>query len=79
MRTELDVTKFPAPVRLWLAPIRDQLPVIAATKDKPLAELTMPEIAAWAMVGFYCVVSGIAAGQLAANVAVTVLRGPGRR
>lgn len=69
----------PRPVQLWLGPIREQLDIVARSKDKPLAELTMPEVAAWAICGAWCVLTGVIAGQVAANVAVTVLRGPGRR
>lgn len=69
----------PAPVRLWLAPIREPLAVMAATSGKPVGELTMPEVMAWAMVGAYCVLSGMVLGRVAGNLAVTALRGPYRR
>ena len=64
---------------LLIAPVRPYLPVLEATKGKPLSELTMPEALAWLAVGSYFAMVGIVAAQLAAGAIGVVLRGPAAR
>lgn len=65
-------------VKAWRKPIEPGLKVMKATAEKPLAELTMPDVLAWAIVLTYFAATGMLLGQLAGNVLVNVLRGPGR-
>lgn len=61
---------------LWLKPVQEPLQIAAATKDKPLGELTMTEFLAWGAVIMYATAAGMLAGHLLANVATVALRGP---
>lgn len=63
-------------LRIWLRPIRDELVVVSSTFDKPLGQFTMPELMAWGTVFCYAAATGMIAGRLAGNLAVTILRGP---
>lgn len=65
-------------VQAWLKPIRPFFDDAVSTFDKPLAELTIPEIMSWVMVFAYAIGTGMIAGRIAGNLAATALRGPVR-
>lgn len=69
----------PGPLRVWLKPVEPMLGKVIATRDKPLAELTMPEVLSWCYVIAYCMGTGMIAARLAANTAAVILHGPMRR
>jgi hypothetical protein len=65
----------PAALRLWLKPVDDLLPTLEETRDKPLGQLTVPEVLAWVTVIAYFTSSIALAGALAGNVARVAIRG----
>lgn len=71
-------TVLEALVKAWRKPIEEPMARMKDTAGKPLAELTMPDVLAWAFVLSYAILTGMALGQLAGTVLVNVLRGPGR-
>jgi hypothetical protein len=68
-----------AAVKAWSKPIEPYLKTVAATRSKPLAELTMPDLLAWAFVFTYAALTGMVIGQVTGNVLSVALRGPLRR
>lgn len=63
---------------LWLIPIRKPLAATAATAEKPLAELTVPDLFAWVVVLGYGGITGYVLGKMAGNLLVAALGGPRR-
>lgn len=55
-------------VRAWLRPVASELAVMTATRDKPLGQLTLPEVLAWAVVLGYAALTGAVLGAMAGNV-----------
>jgi hypothetical protein len=64
---------------LWLMPIRKPLAATSATAQKPLAEMTVPDLMAWVYVLGYGGLSGYVAGKLIGNLLIVALGGHGRR
>ena len=65
-------------VQLWLRPIEPFMSTAGKALDKPLAEVTPAELLAIITVFVYAAGTGMLIGQLAGNLALTVLRGPPR-
>jgi len=65
--------------KVILRPIEPFIPVLNATKDKPLSEFTMAELLAWAAVGVYGVMVTTVIVQVTGNVIGVLFRGPGFR
>jgi len=61
--------------RLWAKPIKDILPTLEATKDKPVGQFTMGELLSWAAVVGYVIGSMVVAETLALNVLRVAVRG----
>jgi len=52
----------------WVRPIRKPMAIASATADKPIGQLTMPELTAWAYVLSYGGLSGLLIGTLAIKI-----------
>lgn len=65
-------------IRAWSRPVRSQLESIDASMDKPIGQMTMPELMAWVYVLGYGGLTGYVAGTMAANLLHSALRGPRR-
>lgn len=65
-----------APVlELWARPVRDLFPVVNATADKPIGQLTMKELLSWVALFGYLAATGALIGTMAGNVARVAIRG----
>lgn len=62
----------------WRRPVEPFLDRMAATRDKPLAELTMPDLISWLMVFGYAAATGAVLGSIGGNLLAAALRGPVR-
>ena len=62
----------------WLMPISQALETTSETASKPLAELTVPDLIAWAAVLGYSALTGYILGKIAVNIAGVALGGPRR-
>ncbi len=85
MAEEIEHLDFPAPsgvleqaAAAWRKPVEPFLEQMKATMDKPLAELTMPDLMSWLIVFAYAGATGFILGQLGGNLLATALRGPVR-
>jgi hypothetical protein len=76
---ELHAPARPALYDLWLMPIRKPLAQASATAEKPIGEMTVPDLMAWVYVLGYGGISGYIAGRLIGNLLVVALGGPRRR
>ena len=77
---DFDPSSAAGQIQAWLVrPVRDLLPELQRTKDKPLAELTVSEALGWVAAGTYFVMIGLLAAELGGNVLAVLLRGPARR
>ena len=65
----------PRLARLWLRPVEPLLPVLRETRDKPLGQLTVPELLTWAACLGYMVASMALAETLALNLVRVAVRG----
>lgn len=70
-----DALDAPLLVRAWLRPVAPLLPVLEATRDKPLGQLTMTELLSWAAVLGYVTLSVTVGEVLALNVLRVAVRG----
>lgn len=60
---------------LWLRPVRGSFDRAAATTDKPIGELTVPEAMDWAFVLGYAGLTGYVIGKMAGNLLDVMLGG----
>lgn len=60
---------------MWLRPVRGPFDRAAATVDKPIGELTMPEAMDWAVVIGYAGLTGYVIGKMAGNLLEVMLGG----
>ena len=58
---------------VWLMPIQKQLSIASRTAERPLAEITMPEVAAWLTVLGYGALTGFVVGRLVSNLLAVAL------
>lgn len=64
-----------AVLEFWLRPVRDVLPTLNATADKPIGQFTVPELMSWALVLGYVFASASLAGAMAGNIVRVAVRG----
>jgi hypothetical protein len=60
---------------IWMMPIRRQAEIADASADKPLGEMTMPEMLSWGVVLAYGGATGYVIGTMAANLLAAALGG----
>lgn len=65
-------------VQLWIKPVRGSYDRTAKTRDKPLAELTVPEVMDWAVILTYAMLTGYVIGKAVGNLAAVAIGGPKR-
>lgn len=68
--------ELPAPLRVWLYPMRDQLHLAAHSATKPIGQITVPEAVAWATLIGYAYLSGAVLARVSLNLTAVALRGP---
>jgi hypothetical protein len=78
VRNLIEATSRPRLMDMWLLPIRKPLAQTAATVDKPLADMTVPDLMAWGIVLGYGGVTGYVLGKMLGNLLVAALGGPRR-
>jgi hypothetical protein len=61
---------------IWLKPIRPSLDRVSTTIEKPLAEMTMPDLLAWFNILGYGALTGYVLGTLAGNLLSAAFAGP---
>jgi hypothetical protein len=67
-----------AALKAWRKPIEPFMARMTATRDKPLAELTMPDLISWVLVFGYAAATGAVLGHIGGNLLASALRGPVR-